>query len=514
MATPALRGTSFAFPAILVFCLVAISSGLFTDFLYLQDLKRLDFQRILLCLVLAVFVPVHAACALYYGVAPHRYSSLIWFFPVAVSFIGHYLYFDQYSYFPFEGMMFLSFFLVAGLNGNVLRESIGIVGAATALVYAAMICSAFYAALTLIKYTFILNDAISPTNLIPWGFVNIRFWSHLATWLLPLFPLATLIGPFRNHNLWRWATALTAAVWWWVVIMSSAHGTMVALAISFVFIAVFYRPVALEWLRVFSVYLLLGMLLWVVLSVVLPSVLSQSEVKLSSDIASSTPIRMIMWKEAFAMSLVNFPFGMGGQAWLTHEPLTQPYITGSIRPFGAPHNMYLLWAAEYGWVSVLALGLPFSYAVIRLIKARASMSGAGVERNAVVIAVVASVLAALMHSGVSSVLLTPAAALAGLLVLSLFWGIILPEPSTNAVSVKGDNALKKEYRSLIKSRLFWAVVFAGSIWFGVTFMEEVFSYHEAMRANWECFPEQTKLGPIPRFWQHGYYPNPLDYQCD
>src|SRR5690606_10260322 len=65
--------------------------------------------------------------------------------------------------------------------------------------------------------------------------------------------------------------------------------------------------------------------------------------------------RIPLFIEAWQMSLQNFPFGMGPQSWLMHETLTDVYANS--KQFGHPHNMYLMWAAEYGWILLVALGL-------------------------------------------------------------------------------------------------------------------------------------------------------------
>src|SRR5690554_549075 len=496
--------------AVFVFCLLVIGATLLLDFIPLEW-KQFDTQRILLCALVAFLVPLHSVFAFGKAKRARSYSSLIWFLPVSLVFVGHYWFLDRSQLFPFEGMMFLLFFLVAGLNGVFIRDSVGIERAVVALVYAVVIVCAFYSAITLMTYAFILNDGISPRSLIPWGFVNIRFWSHLATWFLPLFPVALWVGPFRHSSLWRFAVGFTAAIWWWVVIMSAAHGTVVALMISTVVVMTFYRRDAWRWFRAFSLYLMVGVLVWLVLSVIIPGAVSQGAKVSLSDIGTTAPIRIIQWTEALAMSLVNFPFGMGGQSWLTHAPLTRPYIEGSVVLYGAPHNMYMLWAAEYGWVCIAALLFPMGYAVHRLAKLRSQTASGASKSSHAAIGVVASVIAALMHSGVSSVLLTPPAMLAGLLVLSVFWGIVVPGSFVNQSSpIEPTRRERAGNYGNPSIRALWGVIFALSLWFGMTFFGEVMSYHRSMQADWECFRKETRLSWIPRFWQHGFYPNQLD----
>ncbi|XKH01380.1 O-antigen ligase family protein [Marinobacter nauticus] len=495
--------------SLLIMCVV-----LFSDFFYLKDLKRLDLQRVLLCTGLVVAMIFHAGFYLLRPKFIFVSGHLTWFFPFFFVLLGHYLYFDIYGFFPFEGLMFLLFFGGIALNGGLICQAVGVVNASKILVAAIVISCGFYAALTIIRYTFILSDGVSIKNLIPWGFVNIRLWSHVATLVVPLFPLAVLVGPFRHQRIWRLIALFTASVWWWIVIVSSAHGSMISVAIGAALAVLFFGKESFLWAKKFTNYLVGGFVLWLLLSWVVPEIFLDRAGEIPGDVISSTPVRLLMWEEAYAMSLVNFPFGMGGQAWLMHEPLTQPYIEGSVRPFGAPHNMYLLWAAEYGWISVLALFLPFGYSIYRLSQVRSSMRSHGEKDNAIIVAVTASMVAVIVHSGVSSVLLAAPGMLVAFMVFSLYWAIIA---SQDGLAFTNDN-FKSNFGSYFRFnsalRAIFAIVFFAAVWLGALFLKEVRDYHGAMQSNWECFPEETKLGPIPRFWEHGYFPNPLNYKCD
>lgn len=503
--------------SVLVFCicLLVTAYALLADLLYLFKWGGFNFQRILLCGLLVLFLFLHLIHSAVIARPIDHYKSVLWFLPIFIVFIGHYLYFNASAFFPFEGLMFLLFFLVVGLNGIAVSNSVGVVPATVAVCNAVVVICAFYAALTIIHYVVIIHVSLSPRNLIPWGFPNIRFWSHLATWFLPLFPLASMISPLRRYPLWGWVVAFTAATWWWVVIISAAHGTMVALAISIFLVLILFGRSAKEWIRALFEHLIAGILLWLLLSVVVSGLLMGGAEASGSSIDANAQVRFVQWKEAMEMSLVNFPFGMGGQSWLTHEPITPPYIEGAVFPYGHPHNMYMLWVAEYGWVSIIALLVPFVYAIYRLMKHRSSMSGAPLENRAVIISVTCSVVAALMHSGVSSVLLAPASMLAGLLILSVFWGMILPahKPGPNKIS-EGGEVSPFAGASQRKVRLLWGLLCWVALWVGIVFWEGVLAYYDAAQADSRCFLGQIELGYMPRFWQHGYFPNPLDYQCD
>jgi len=494
--------------------LTMLCSVFFLDFFYIKAWKHLDLQRVILCFGLVGGMVIHVSTFFRRPLLLCDAGNVSWFVPFFLVILGHYLYFDAVTFFPFEGVMFLLYFFVIALNGAFIKRGVGVFDASVAMVYAVVICCGFYALFTLQRYVFIISDGLLPRDFIPWGFANIRFWSHIATWVLPLFPLATLIGPCKSSSLWKISAFLTASIWWWVVILSSAHGTMLSQGAALIFVFFFFGRFAFAWALSFIIQLSGGVVLWLVFSWLIPAIVFDGAVELPGNVMSSTPVRLLMWEEAYVMSLVNFPFGMGGQSWLMHEPLTAPYINRDVRLFGAPHNMYLFWAAEYGWASIVALLLPFGYSVYRLKKMCAGMTGYFKKNNAITVALAASVSAVLVHSFVSSVLLTAPAMLVGLMVLSIYWALILPGSSESYLKRRCRSRFRSSYNSSPHLKMVIGFILVATFWFGLIFTKEVMSYHEAMLNDWECFPEKTKLGPIPRFWQHGYFPNPLEYQCD
>lgn len=173
-------------------------------------------------------------------------------------------------------------------------------------------------------YLFALSDKVANlVNFLPWGFVNIRYWSHIATWLLPLLPLAVLAGPLGAHRLWRLLVAIGAGLWWWILFMSSSRGSMLGIVFGVVLVLVLLGRTAYPWAKVLLQHLLLGIAFWVVLSLIIPSfIVDELQVR---SLKTDSSGRMPLFIEAWHMSLQNFPFGMGPQSWLTHEVITSTY---------------------------------------------------------------------------------------------------------------------------------------------------------------------------------------------
>jgi len=362
---------------------------------------------------------------------------------------------------------------------------------AIVLVYGATIAAAFYGFATIMIYLFALLDGVTDLSaFIPWGFVNIRYWSHIATWIIPLLALTPLIGPFRGQRLWQLLCAVAAALWWWVAFLSTARGTMLGVAVG-VFIAVVFigRP-TLPWLKVFLKYLAYGAFVWLLLSVLIPSFLSEEASVRTLKMGSAG--RMVMFVEAWQMSLENFPFGLGPQSWLTHDILTAGYLQSS--RFGHPHNMYLMWAAEYGWLLIAVLSILVCQAILLFWRRRTEVSTqGGGEQVLPLAAYTASVSAALLHAGVSAVFMAPGSMLVGFLVLCVFWALI---SSHRKMDVKRGKA-----RLLVSCVI--AVILSV---LAVFWLREVVAYHQAMMEDRDSRYGSVPYGTPPRFWYYGDYP--------
>ena len=413
--------------------------------------------------------------------------------PAAVLSVGFVLLSLPFGKAPFvwvEPGMYAVFFLGFVLAGRLPRQWKQKENWLIILIGVAAVMSAFYGAATITVYLFAMSDSVASLSAyIPWGFVSIRYWSHIATWLLPLLPLAVLVGPLQKHRLWRFSVAIGAALWWWIVFLSSSRGTMLGVAFGVLLVAVLIGRPAIPWLKVFFKYLAYGVIAWFLLSVLIPSVLLD-EVSMRA-LKSDTSGRVPLFVEAWRMSLVEFPFGLGPQSWLTHEIITESYRKSP--KFGHPHNMYLMWAAEYGWLLIAAL-LVLAGQAMRLFWRRRNELAQDDTKALALAAFTASVSAALLHAGVSAVFMAPGSMLIGFLVLSAFWALI------NDDSVFSENKPTKK-RTMVAI----TIVLVGSV-LCLAWLKEVRAYHSAMVADQVFYFESVPAGTLPRFWFHGNFP--------
>jgi len=354
-----------------------------------------------------------------------------------------------------------------------------------------------YGAMTINVYLFAISDGVTNlVNYIPWGFVSIRYWSHIATWFLPLAPLAVLVGPWQNSLLWQILVALGAGLWWWIIFLSTSRGSALGIAFGVVFVGFLLGRRVWPWLKMSLLYLGLGGIFWLMLSVAIPSLIAD-EVQLRS-LKTDSSGRWPLFVEAWYMSLQNFPLGMGPQSWLTHEPITEAYGNG--KKFGHPHNMYLMWAAEYGWLLIAALGVVVIQAIRNFWRRRAQLFEAEDSGQLLLLAgFTASVSAALFHAGVSAVFMAPGSMLVGMFVLIAFWALIQPTPV-----VPGS---RPQPSSISKPRMVIAVLVATAIllvW--ALWANQVWQYYKDMRADEPYYYDHESEGRLPRFWFHGNFP--------
>ena len=354
----------------------------------------------------------------------------------------------------------------------------------------------FYGAMSVNVYLFALVDGQADlSDLIPWGFVSIRYWSHVATWLLPILPLAVLVGPLRRLELWRIIVATGAGLWWWIILLSTSRGSMIGIVSGVLLVTLFFGRQSWPWLRQFIVYFLIGVALWFFLSVLVPS-LFFGETELRSLHATSSG-RMPLFIEAWQMSLQHFPLGMGPQSWLTHDLLTQEY-SESIK-FGHPHNMYLMWAAEYGWLLILLLIVLALQLIHFFLKRRTILLVEGKTPGVLMLAgITASVVGALIHAGVSAVFIAPGSMLVGLLVLLAFWALIAPQvfrPEARGYDAQSPAKLAFAFSSATVVAVLWL------LWLG-----QVHTYYLDMKADEVYSQQQLKEWTTPRFWFHGNFP--------
>tara|TARA_R110001592_G_scaffold123325_1_gene331133 strand:+ start:8586 stop:10052 length:1467 start_codon:yes stop_codon:yes gene_type:complete len=462
----------------------------FSDYLPMPH-GAFDDQRFVLCLSLVLLVSLSLYCLnpLHFL----RGSRLVLFMPFFLFLlIGG----SQSVAHPFnwvEPIFYILFFSAICLLGTLMFQKSIQNQVALLFCMLAVVACFFYACITVLMYVFSLEANLSTfSDVVPAGFLNIRFWGHTATWLLPIFPLATLARKGESWRIWRLMVLFTAGIWWWLAIYLTSRGTIISLLIATILMCFLFHGVVKVWLSVMLTQLSLGVLIWLVLSYIVPVWILDVNAGLIKELNTTTSGRLPLWEEAWVMSLQNFPFGMGAQSWLTHTLLTDSYKL-SVK-FGAPHNMYLMWAAEYGWISIVCILGVLYWSIIRL-REKIKLLGSQNESHLMYLLVFSvSSCAGLIHSNVSSLFIAPASMMIGLCVLAIFWSLILP----TKIDDSNVSILKKMPAPKYLLLLF---VPLACLW-----LSYVWSYHQAMIDDLTTDEGRAAQSMMPRFWVYGNYP--------
>ena len=450
-------------------------------------------QRFLLCVVSWLVVCFCLARAVFYGRKTVNTELLPWLLPFILVLLSGEIYPTIYHV---EPLMFAFFFLGICLLGGQLSLTASLELITTRVLSVIAFLALIYGLIALMNYGLALRDgnrAIDTT--ITWGFPNIRYWGHLATWLIPLIAAAHRSGALSALPVVRMLFMIAGALWWWMLFSTSARGTAIGLVVGSLFVVVLFSRSAFGLLRSVGTQLLAGGLLWLLLTFLVPWFFFGAVELREVDVDSSG--RMPLWREAWEMSLVNMPFGQGPLSWLTHSVISDAYANS--KSYGHPHNMYLLWAAEYGWISIMALAIAV-VGIGRALVARGSKHRASGLDAALMAGFTLSVVAASVHAGVSAVFMAPASMLAGFVVFALFLALLqASSPNTTAPRQASTTLLIRFSAGLM---LVLSLV-AGGWW-----MSEIWRYYQD---NMEDRLTYKGDGAIysPRFWSHGDFPRQL-----
>lgn len=491
------RSSVEASPVIILLLGCAVTAHLYALFVSVLPtwFGGYDDQRLVLC---ALLVCQMLGC-LVFNFLSHQPLFGVWRFnwPLLLfgsSFLVLALFFRASSYALTESTFYLLFFLAIPSVSAFLSTDDRLQPVVLAVILFSAASCFVYAAMTFNIYLFAMFDGLARIDsVIPWGSVNIRYWSHLATWLLPLLPLALLSKSAEEYRLCRLGVLFAGGVWWWIVLVSGARGTLLGISVAMASVWFLFGRASLRYLRLQGLLLFLGLGIWVFASRVIPELLALDVEQRSFGTGSSG--RLGLWNEAWLMSLKNFPLGMGPQAWLTHEWLGNG---GEPKRFGHPHNMYLMWAAEYGWLLLGFFLFLVSRAIWILRRGMICEMGKDFTSNQNLIAFLASVIAALTHAGFSAIFIAPASMLLGAVILPTCWALIV---ATAEEAPKISAPIKGRFARPLQG----ALIAVGACLM-VFWLHSVYSYLQESEKDRHLYKQDEKGEQFPRFWLHGNFP--------
>lgn len=482
-----------------IFVATCLCVVLFGDFLPFRSVGAYATQRFFLCISASMLALLSMIFLIRRQEVFNAVKSSFFTIIFALFFLSGLLYENTFRYQYVESVLFFIYFVSCALVGYSLSLSSNLFRILRVSIIVIAVACFFYAAMTLTVYVFAIMDGFSKIDeLIPWGFVNIRYWSHIATWLLPLFPVCLFLVKQEGFSIWKCGLVLTSGVWWWILFLSSSRGSFIGLVIGMLVVLFVFGRSSFLWLKQFILLAALGLAFWLVLSFLIPSLVFD-EIHLR-ELKGHTSGRLVLWQEAWVMSLRNFPFGMGSQSWLTHEIFTESYFQS--KKFAHPHNMYLFWAAEYGWI-ILLLFFALCVSVLRTLfnTVKVLVNDRSKVDLQCFVGISASVFSAFTHAGASAVLIAPGSMLIGMFVLTAFCALI----NFRSVGLRHDQNSEPTSGPIFTKALPYLFIFFLVIGC-VKWLIDVNDYYKEMAQDLHFYQSEVSGGEQPRFWLHGNFP--------
>lgn len=307
------------------------------------------------------------------------------------------------------------------------------------------------------------------------GFTNFRFLNHLHTWSVPI-----MIGgylKFREVLIpgFRIMSLLILSMWWSLIFASGARGTSLGLLVSLIIVLILHKREALKYLKYFLLTATLGLAIYFLGFELFHDKGAHTIVR------DSTSGRLDLWTAAIKYIVEKPIFGLSPMLF---SDINNPSQISS------PHNMYLLWAAEWGIPAILLL----LYIGFKLFKKWIDYTKTKV--TAFNISLTASVIAVLVHSNVSGIFITPLSQLLGCFIVSIMIGTYYKDQDEIILMPIGGFKLSQKV-------ILGALLIINLATFSI-FISHIPDLKER-RDHFKTEMNETRM--YPRFWDQGFIGN-------
>lgn len=317
-------------------------------------------------------------------------------------------------------------------------------------------------------------------DFVPYGFYNIRFWSHMATWLLPLAIFG--MGEMRQQQkkVVYFAFLLISALWVVAALSSGARGHFLALVLAGFVLWVFCRKKVMCLVMDGLTAFLLGLAFYLFFVMLIPAVFLDGGDAGRTVLRAGASGRMLLWQLGLENSIENFPFGQGALSYSREA---------TVSPLATPHSVYIRWAAEYGWMALVA----FIGAIILWIYPLLRWVAEGVVDTDIrpVLAILWSSFAAAIHGAVSGVFSSPHSLLVGVPVLVILVALA--------------RTIDAKHSSMIYSADRRRHLLLPIILIGLAMLSPTYDWYRASLSQAQEYMEQNGVPLGARFWLHGRY---------
>lgn len=306
-------------------------------------------------------------------------------------------------------------------------------------------------------------------------FAHPRFYNQLQTWSIPIIAALPIMFPKRTWL--KPACVILLGLQWFLVISLAARGTVASLAIAGLFVALWLPRSRQYWLKVQILGVVAGIAIYCVFlllnSILIPQ--SQSGTFYSYSVGRSmmhTSGRINIWKHSINDALNNPWFGSGPAEFACGSPSWLP---------AHPHSFPMQILGEWGIsaaILLIILGLVIGLRYLNFLR---STSETRIKSSALNTVLAISLLAGLIHTGLSGLIVMPASQMC----FALFGGWVLSLSLTKKV----------EYQYSAPAH---AILLVPSV---IALLLFAFSLHE-LKHLYSDTPNLKLYGPSkPRYWQ-------------
>lgn len=320
------------------------------------------------------------------------------------------------------------------------------------------------------------------TDFLPFGFYNIRMWSHIATWIIPvvcggLFYVSTVLQQ-RRMAFCIWGI-LVLGLWFMVLLGSGARGSLLAQIVALIFMSALYRRNFWNIGKFWIYGLISGAILYLIFVKIIPQIMFE-QAGHYQVFRTGASGRGQLWEYALSLSLENLPFGAGSLAYSYRTP---------VDAYATPHSLYLTWASEYGWLFVILAAVAFIKFSLPVWSRASNPSSRADSRLR--FGIQFSVLSALIHALVSGVFANPISQIVGFPILTVYFALCFK-------GREGLNGAIMESRSIG----YFALACLG---LSILILTPAYDWWQASIQDAFAYMKENHIGLAPRFWIHGRF---------
>ncbi len=311
------------------------------------------------------------------------------------------------------------------------------------------------------------------------GYTHRRIFNHVQTLAIPFLALPALWAQ-RKPNSTSLIMLLVASSWWVMVFASGARGTLVSSLIAFFLTFFLLRRAALRYYGYNALAFVVGLAAFYVLFIVMGETLASS---LDQRNLATTSGRIGFWKHAYELFNTSPVFGIGPMHYARFHPLWA----------ASPHSSLIQILTEWGLMAAVLVVAVSVRGVVQLGRQLIySLSDIPEYLDA---ALLTSVLAALGHSMLTGLLVSPPGQTALALVLGLAVGVTLNAKGDYQGSTRRQSETSKRQATAIAVLLSIVVVTECSL--------SLKSFQGREERRLSATSQNIDHRRLPRFWNWG-----------